>query len=87
MAVKINTGGGKSYGGGKNPSQRPSKICPVCQRPFAWRKAWRNNWENVVYCSDRCRSNAKKPTAKATERKPERPSAAGIGASAKKLIK
>ncbi|WP_404370365.1 DUF2256 domain-containing protein [Sphingomonas sp. MMS24-J45] len=33
----------------------PSKMCPVCQRPFAWRKKWARDWENVVYCSDRCR--------------------------------
>ncbi|MAH58018.1 MAG: hypothetical protein CMN91_06225 [Synechococcus sp. ARS1019] len=33
----------------------PSKICPVCERPFQWRKAWRNCWEDVVYCSERCR--------------------------------
>lgn len=31
------------------------KTCPVCQRPFNWRKKWRHNWDNVVYCSDRCR--------------------------------
>ena len=33
----------------------PTKVCPVCERPFQWRKAWRNNWESVIYCSDRCR--------------------------------
>ncbi|WP_432415597.1 DUF2256 domain-containing protein [Chromohalobacter israelensis] len=33
----------------------PTKICPVCQRPFAWRKKWARDWENVVYCSARCR--------------------------------
>ncbi|WP_071820844.1 DUF2256 domain-containing protein [Parasynechococcus marenigrum] len=33
----------------------PSKICPVCERPFQWRKAWRNNWDSVIYCSERCR--------------------------------
>jgi hypothetical protein len=37
----------------------PEKICPVCNRPFTWRKKWEKNWENVVYCSDACR--AKKP--------------------------
>jgi hypothetical protein len=37
----------------------PEKICPVCNRPFAWRKKWEKNWESVVYCSDACR--AKKP--------------------------
>ena len=33
----------------------PTKICPVCQRSFAWRKKWARDWENVVYCSARCR--------------------------------
>jgi hypothetical protein len=42
-------------GGGKNPAERPSKICPVCGKPFNWRKSWRNTWESVIYCSDRCR--------------------------------
>ncbi|MGQ9814490.1 MAG: DUF2256 domain-containing protein [Candidatus Roseilinea sp.] len=34
----------------------PTKICPVCGRPFVWRKKWRNTWETVQYCSDRCRA-------------------------------
>ncbi len=34
----------------------PTKICPVCGRPFAWRKKWARDWENVVYCSDKCRA-------------------------------
>jgi len=38
----------------------PSKTCPVCTRPFAWRKKWARDWENVVYCSDKCRSAARK---------------------------
>ncbi|WP_113639482.1 DUF2256 domain-containing protein [Nubsella zeaxanthinifaciens] len=38
----------------------PSKICPVCQRPFSWRKKWERDWENVVYCSKRCQSNKDK---------------------------
>ncbi|MEO0793820.1 MAG: DUF2256 domain-containing protein [Verrucomicrobiota bacterium] len=33
----------------------PQKICPVCQRPFSWRKKWAGCWDAVVYCSDRCR--------------------------------
>lgn len=33
----------------------PEKTCPVCQRPFAWRKKWARDWDAVVYCSDRCR--------------------------------
>ena len=33
----------------------PSKMCPVCNRPFNWRKKWRNCWDEVKYCSERCR--------------------------------
>ncbi|MFQ2083371.1 DUF2256 domain-containing protein [Aeromonas veronii] len=33
----------------------PEKICPVCQRPFSWRRKWARNWEEVRYCSERCR--------------------------------
>jgi len=33
----------------------PEKICPQCQRPFAWRKKWEREWESVRYCSDACR--------------------------------
>ncbi|HRD73347.1 MAG TPA: DUF2256 domain-containing protein [Aquimonas sp.] len=33
----------------------PSKVCPVCQRAFAWRKRWARDWEQVIYCSDACR--------------------------------
>ena len=40
----------------------PQKTCPVCQRPFAWRKKWQRIWEDVVYCSDRCRSQRHKST-------------------------
>jgi hypothetical protein len=37
----------------------PKKLCPVCQRPFAWRKKWERCWEEVIYCSQRCRREAK----------------------------
>jgi hypothetical protein len=33
----------------------PEKICPVCSRPFSWRKKWEKHWADVKYCSDRCR--------------------------------
>ena len=33
----------------------PTKLCPVCGRPFTWRKKWERDWENVRFCSDRCR--------------------------------
>ncbi|WGK95705.1 DUF2256 domain-containing protein [Flavobacterium keumense] len=37
----------------------PTKICTVCQKPFAWRKKWEKVWEEVKYCSDRCRNEKK----------------------------
>ncbi|MEM1021058.1 MAG: DUF2256 domain-containing protein [Pseudomonadota bacterium] len=37
----------------------PEKICPVCKRPFKWRKKWAANWDDVKYCSERCRRGAK----------------------------
>ncbi len=42
------------------PAKRdlPSKICPVCVRPFSWRKKWERDWERVRYCSERCRRSA-----------------------------
>ncbi|MAN39248.1 MAG: DUF2256 domain-containing protein [SAR86 cluster bacterium] len=36
-----------------------TKTCPVCNKPFTWRKKWRKDWENVVYCSERCRRSKK----------------------------
>lgn len=39
-------------------SNLPTKVCPVCDRPFTWRKKWERDWENVIYCSKRCQ-NAK----------------------------
>ncbi|WP_321447296.1 DUF2256 domain-containing protein [uncultured Cohaesibacter sp.] len=32
-----------------------SKICPVCLKPFNWRKKWARCWPQVRYCSERCR--------------------------------
>lgn len=37
----------------------PSKTCPVCQRPFNWRKKWARVWSEVKYCSERCKREAK----------------------------
>ena len=37
----------------------PSKDCPVCHKPFVWRKKWARNWETVIYCSERCQRQAK----------------------------
>tara|TARA_S200000501_G_C20583283_1_gene638230 strand:- start:492 stop:626 length:135 start_codon:yes stop_codon:yes gene_type:complete len=37
----------------------PKKTCPVCNKPFEWRKKWRLNWQKVKYCSKKCsRSNS-----------------------------
>jgi hypothetical protein len=35
--------------------ERATKVCPVCGRPFQWRKKWKDVWEEVRYCSERCR--------------------------------
>ncbi|TXH95021.1 MAG: DUF2256 domain-containing protein [Rheinheimera sp.] len=40
----------------------PEKICPVCQRPFQWRKKWQRDWATVKYCSERCRRRSKGQT-------------------------
>ena len=37
----------------------PVKACAQCQRPFTWRKKWEKVWDEVLYCSDRCRGEAK----------------------------
>ncbi|QJD78103.1 DUF2256 domain-containing protein [Spirosoma rhododendri] len=44
----------------RKKSELPTKICPVCNRPFAWRKKWERDWDSVVYCSDACRSASKR---------------------------
>ena len=41
----------------------PTKMCPVCNRPFTWRKKWEKNWEDVKFCSDACRRNKNKTQA------------------------
>jgi len=43
----------------RKKSDLPTKICPVCGRPFAWRKKWADVWDQVIYCSQRCRGDAK----------------------------
>ena len=44
----------------RKKSNLPSKTCPVCERPFTWRKKWEKVWNEVRFCSVRCKSNAKK---------------------------
>ncbi|MEQ6886526.1 DUF2256 domain-containing protein [Salicola sp. Rm-C-2C1-2] len=39
----------------------PEKICPVCQRPFKWRRKWARCWDQVTYCSERCRRHRRHP--------------------------
>ncbi|MGQ9861213.1 MAG: DUF2256 domain-containing protein [Thiobacillaceae bacterium] len=36
-------------------SHLPSKTCPVCRRPFSWRRRWARVWPEVKYCSLACR--------------------------------
>ncbi|MGB3491364.1 MAG: DUF2256 domain-containing protein, partial [Elainellaceae cyanobacterium] len=42
-------------GRNRSKSDLPTKLCPVCQRPFEWRKKWKDCWDDVKYCSERCR--------------------------------
>ena len=39
----------------RRKAELPSKLCAVCQRPFAWRRKWARVWHAVRYCSERCR--------------------------------
>lgn len=54
---------------GKNTAQTvaksdlPQKVCPVCERPFSWRKKWERDWETVIYCSDACKKGKKTKSA------------------------
>lgn len=48
----------------------PTKVCPVCNRPFAWRKKWAKVWEQVRYCSDSCRMTAKSFSVKSDRYNP-----------------
>ena len=53
MAKNVNRGGRTAK------SDLPEKICPVCQRPFTWRKKWARDWEQVKFCSKRCAGAAR----------------------------
>ncbi|WP_316831769.1 DUF2256 domain-containing protein [Pedobacter aquatilis] len=44
---------------GVKKSNLPAKICPICDKPFSWRKKWEKDWVNVIYCSERCRRSSK----------------------------
>ncbi|MGB3572856.1 MAG: DUF2256 domain-containing protein [Phormidesmis sp.] len=54
----------------RKKSDLPTKLCPVCGRPFAWRKKWESCWDEVKYCSDRCRRrrNQAKTQAETSEK-------------------
>ncbi|MDW8352529.1 MAG: DUF2256 domain-containing protein [Anaerolineae bacterium] len=41
-------------------SDLPTKTCPICGRPFVWRKKWARDWEQVIYCSERCQREARR---------------------------
>ena len=43
----------------RKKAELPQKTCPVCKRPFVWRKKWARVWAEVRYCSERCRRSAK----------------------------
>eukprot|EP00850_Spirogloea_muscicola_P013156 SM000088S23697 [mRNA] locus=s88:132831:133470:- [translate_table: standard] len=45
----------KGSEGRRGKAHLPVKICPVCQRPFEWRKKWAAVWDDVKFCSERCR--------------------------------
>jgi hypothetical protein len=45
---------------GVKKSDLPEKTCVTCGKPFTWRKKWEKVWDDVKYCSDRCRSDAKR---------------------------
>ncbi|MDB3997123.1 DUF2256 domain-containing protein [Gammaproteobacteria bacterium] len=43
------------------------KICPVCNKPFSWRKKWEKDWNNVKYCSERCRNSKNLKSQQSTD--------------------
>ncbi|MEK9531479.1 MAG: DUF2256 domain-containing protein [Alphaproteobacteria bacterium] len=43
----------------RKKSELPEKQCPICEKPFIWRKKWSKDWENVIYCSERCKRHKK----------------------------
>jgi hypothetical protein len=48
----------------------PQKVCPVCSRPFTWRKKWTRDWDSVTYCSERCRRRKNQEKNTSTEKIP-----------------
>ncbi|MGR9089326.1 MAG: DUF2256 domain-containing protein [Gammaproteobacteria bacterium] len=37
----------------------PVQRCPVCERPFTWRRKRARDWDRLVYRSERCRRGAR----------------------------
>lgn len=48
----------------RKKSDLPVKICLQCERPFTWRKKWARCWHEVRYCSQRCKSEARRQVGK-----------------------
>jgi hypothetical protein len=40
------------------PTERATKTCPQCHKPFSWRKKWARVWDEVKYCSEKCKRAA-----------------------------
>ncbi|RZO20767.1 MAG: DUF2256 domain-containing protein [SAR92 clade bacterium] len=38
----------------------PKKHCLNCGLLFAWRKKWARSWEEVRFCSQRCKTEARR---------------------------
>ncbi|MBC45174.1 MAG: DUF2256 domain-containing protein [Thalassospira sp.] len=49
----------------------PTKVCPVCGRPFTWRKKWADVWDEVKYCSERCRRRKDQASDQSSEAQPK----------------
>ncbi|MGD2008796.1 MAG: DUF2256 domain-containing protein [Cellvibrionales bacterium] len=55
----------------RKKSDLPTKVCPVCERPFSWRARWKHQWDQIVYCSKRCSGQrGRKRGAAATQDRP-----------------
>ncbi|AQQ66382.1 hypothetical protein Mag101_01005 [Microbulbifer agarilyticus] len=50
----------------------PEKTCPVCGRPFTWRRKWKRCWHEVRYCSERCRRQRRRSETKTIDEKQKR---------------
>ncbi|WP_376691677.1 DUF2256 domain-containing protein [Wenzhouxiangella sp. EGI_FJ10409] len=48
----------------------PTKTCPVCLRPFSWRRKWQDCWDEVRYCSKRCGGEARRRKRQARRQPP-----------------